>query len=177
MLLSGCTSGNAEQRTKVVVPAKPNAVVALGRIQPKGEVIKLSVANAQDSRVDRILVAEGDFVTQADRQGLGLLTAQAKLANAQAEYQRRSQFNRSGNNTLGSQAKLTNAQGEYRRKLMLYQSGAIGKSQLAKAEEELISTRAAVRERSIDTKTQLDRAAEDLAAARANLKEKQGDRG
>ncbi|PSB56302.1 hypothetical protein [Chamaesiphon polymorphus] len=259
MLLSGCASGNAEQRTKAVVPAKPNAVVALGRIQPKGEVIKLSVANAQDSRVDRILVAEGDFVTQgrviailqgidrkqaelrdaladvklrqielgkvsqgdfkksqitaqnavltrlqaqltstrkqqeaaltsarsqlqnaeanyqsqlqADRQGLGLLTAQAKLTNAQAEYQRRSQFNRSGNNTLGSEAKLTNAQGEYRRKLMLYQSGAIGKSQLDKAEEELISARAAVRERSIDTKTQLDKAAEDLAAATANLKE------
>jgi HlyD family secretion protein len=263
MLLSGCTSGNAEQRTKAVVPAKPNAVVALGRIQPKGEVIKLSVANAQDSRVDRILVAEGDFVTQgkviailqgidrkqaelrdaladvklrqielgkvsqgdfkksqitaqnavltrlqaqlnstrkqqeaaltsarsqlqnaeanyqrqlqADRQGLGLLTAQAKLTNAQAEYQRRSQFNRSGNNTLGSQAKLTNAQGEYRRKLMLYQSSAIGKSQLDKAEEELISTRASVRERSIDTKSQLDKAAEDLAAAKANLKEKKLD--
>jgi HlyD family secretion protein len=260
MLLSGCTSGNAEQRTKAVVPAKPSAVVALGRIQPKGEVIKLSVANAQDSRVDRILVAEGDFVTQgkviailqgidrkqadlrdaladvklrqielgkvsqgdfkksqitaqnavltrlqaqlnstrkqqeaaltsarsqlqnaeanyqrqlqADRQGLGLLTAQAKLTNAQAEYQRRSQFNRSGNNTLGSQAKLTNAEGEYRRKLMLYKSGAIGKSQLDKAEEELISARASVRERSIDTKTQLDKATEDLAAATANLKEK-----
>jgi HlyD family secretion protein len=43
-------------------PAKPNAVVALGRIQPYGEVIKLSVANAQDSRVDRIFVKEGDQV-------------------------------------------------------------------------------------------------------------------
>ncbi len=42
--------------------AKPNAVVALGRIQPFGEVIKLSVANAQDSRVDQILVKEGEQV-------------------------------------------------------------------------------------------------------------------
>jgi hypothetical protein len=29
---------------------------------------------------------------------LGLLTAKAKLANAEAEYRRRSQFNRSGDN-------------------------------------------------------------------------------
>ncbi|WP_309744005.1 HlyD family efflux transporter periplasmic adaptor subunit [Chamaesiphon sp. OTE_20_metabat_361] len=62
VLLGGCTSGIAQQSPQPVIPAKPNAVVALGRIQPEGEVIKLSVANAQDSRVDRILIKEGDFV-------------------------------------------------------------------------------------------------------------------
>ncbi len=261
VLLSGCTSGIAQQSTPPVVPAKPNAVVALGRIQPNGDVIKLSVANAQDSRVDRILVQEGDRVkrnqviavlqgidrkqadlrdaladvklrqlelgrvTQGDvkqsqiaaqnsaiarvqaqlastrkqqeaallsarskltnaeadyqrqdranREGLGLLTAKAKLANAEAEYRRRSQFNRSGDNTLGSQAKLTNARGEYQRKLILFESGGISKSQLDKAQEELISAQAFAQERGIDTKTQLDKSAEDLAAARANFKEKQ----
>jgi HlyD family secretion protein len=104
---------------------------------------------------------------------LGLLTAQAKLTNAEAEYRRRSQFNRSGNNTLGSQAKLTNAREEYQRKLTLFQSGGISKSQLDKAQEELTSAQAFAQERGIDTKTQLDKAAEDLAAARANFKEKQ----
>jgi HlyD family secretion protein len=261
LLIGGCASGTAQQSPKSVVPAKPNAVVALGRIQPNGEVIKLSVANAQDSRVDRILVKEGDRVKrnqviavlqgidrkqadlrdaladvklreielgkvtqgdvkqsqisaqnavitrlqaqlastrkqqsaalssarsrlknteadyqrqeQADREGLGLLTAQAKLANAEAEYRRRSQFNRSGNNTLGSQAKLINAQGEYQRKLTLFQSGGISKSQLDKAQEELISAQAFAQERGMDTKTQLDKAQEDLAAAQANLREKQ----
>lgn len=262
LLLHGCSSGIASQKSpQPIIPAKPNAVVALGRIQPNGEVIKLSVANAQDSRVDRILIKEGDLVkrsqviavlqgidrkqadlrdaladvqlrqielgrvtqtdvkksqvaaqtavitrlqaqltstrkqreaalvgarsrlqnTEADYQrqfqstqeGLGLLTAQAKLTNAQAEYRRRSQFDRSGDNTLGSQAKLTNAQADYQRKQMLYQSGAIGKSQLDKAQEELTSAQAAVKERRIDTKTQLDKAAEDLAAATANFREKQ----
>ena len=62
LLLHGCSSGISQQSSKPAVPAKPNTVVALGRIQPNGEVIKLSVANAQDSRVDRILVAEGDRV-------------------------------------------------------------------------------------------------------------------
>ncbi|MEM8831943.1 MAG: HlyD family efflux transporter periplasmic adaptor subunit [Cyanobacteria bacterium P01_G01_bin.19] len=37
-------------------------VVTLGKLVPKGEVIKLSVANAEDSRVNQILVEEGDRV-------------------------------------------------------------------------------------------------------------------
>ena len=37
-------------------------VVALGRLEPDGKVIKLSVPNAADSRVNRILVNEGDNV-------------------------------------------------------------------------------------------------------------------
>ena len=40
----------------------PVAVTALGRLEPAGEVIKLSVANAQDSRVNELLVKEGERV-------------------------------------------------------------------------------------------------------------------
>lgn len=40
----------------------PVAVTALGRLEPAGEVIKLSVANAQDSRVNELYVQEGDLV-------------------------------------------------------------------------------------------------------------------
>jgi HlyD family secretion protein len=62
-LLSSCDSQAAiKNNPTVVTPAKPNAVVALGRIQPDGEVIKLSVTNAQDSRIDQMLVKEGDRV-------------------------------------------------------------------------------------------------------------------
>lgn len=42
--------------------APTEAVTALGRLEPKGEVIKLSVANAQDSRVNQLHVEEGDWV-------------------------------------------------------------------------------------------------------------------
>jgi HlyD family secretion protein len=61
LLLSSCDTQSAKPQT-TPTPAQPNAVVALGRVQPQGEVIKLSVANAQDSRVDKILIKEGDFV-------------------------------------------------------------------------------------------------------------------
>lgn len=50
---------NVENQTQV---EQPQQVVALGKLIPKGEVIKLSVANAEDSRVNQILVAEGDRV-------------------------------------------------------------------------------------------------------------------
>jgi HlyD family secretion protein len=44
------------------VIVKATAVTALGRLEPEGEIIKLSVANAQDSRVNQLLVEEGDRV-------------------------------------------------------------------------------------------------------------------
>ena len=62
----------------------PVAVTALGRLEPQGEVIKLSVANAQDSRVNELLVEEGDRVIAgqliATLQGLD--QKQAELAAA-----------------------------------------------------------------------------------------------
>ena len=45
-----------------ITKVAPIAVTALGRLEPEGEVIKLSVANAQDSRVNELLVEEGDRV-------------------------------------------------------------------------------------------------------------------
>ncbi|MEO0352989.1 MAG: HlyD family efflux transporter periplasmic adaptor subunit [Cyanobacteria bacterium P01_A01_bin.15] len=44
------------------VTVELQSVVALGRIEPKGEVIRLSVSNAADSRVNEIRVSEGDWV-------------------------------------------------------------------------------------------------------------------
>ena len=52
----------AQPETPVAVAVPRDRVVALGRLIPKGEVIQLSVPNAEDSRVNQILVAEGDFV-------------------------------------------------------------------------------------------------------------------
>ncbi len=91
LLLHGCASGIAQQSSKPVIPAKPNAVVALGRIQPNGEVIKLSVANAQDSRVDRILVQEGDRVKRNQVIAVlqGIDRKQADLRDALADVKLR----------------------------------------------------------------------------------------
>ncbi|MEL7359691.1 MAG: HlyD family efflux transporter periplasmic adaptor subunit [Cyanobacteria bacterium J06555_13] len=39
-------------------------IVALGQLKPKGEIIQLSVPNAEDSRVNQLLVQEGDLVNE-----------------------------------------------------------------------------------------------------------------
>lgn len=87
------TQNNTNSKASVK-PAPAVAVVALGRIEPQGEVIKLSVPNAQDSRVNQILVAEGDFVRAnqviavlqgIDRRKADLRDAEAEVRLRQAE--------------------------------------------------------------------------------------------
>jgi HlyD family secretion protein len=72
----------------------PNAVTALGRLEPKGQIIKLSAINAQDSRVDKLLVQEGDYVKTGqviavlqglDKRKAALAEAQQDLAVQQAK--------------------------------------------------------------------------------------------
>ncbi|MEM6838558.1 MAG: HlyD family efflux transporter periplasmic adaptor subunit [Cyanobacteria bacterium P01_C01_bin.120] len=67
---AGCEALSQAEPEAPIAPVAPppetvvprDRVVALGRLVPKGEVIQLSVPNAEDSRVNQILVREGDFV-------------------------------------------------------------------------------------------------------------------
>jgi HlyD family secretion protein len=80
------TTNKVNPQVAVVEPAPVVSVVALGQIEPEGEVIKLSVPNAQDSRVNKILVKEGDFVKAnqviAILQGIDRLEADLRDAEA-----------------------------------------------------------------------------------------------
>ena len=53
---------NTSETPSAANPISTTRVVALGKLIPEGDVIKISVANAQDSRVNQILVKEGGFV-------------------------------------------------------------------------------------------------------------------
>jgi HlyD family secretion protein len=93
-LTSGCTTSpaNINLNSQIAVePAPVTAVVALGQIEPEGEVIRLSVPNAQDSRVNQILVKEGDFVQRnqiiAILQGIDQLEADLKDAETDVSLQ------------------------------------------------------------------------------------------
>lgn len=140
------------------------SVVALGRIEPKGGIIKVSVANAQDSRVNRLLVKEGDQVQVGqvlallqglDKKEAELIEAQQKVEIAHAKLDQ----SRSGSAKQGEiaaqaanvarleaqlhtataekqaeitqvEAKLRNAETDYQRHHQLYQEGAISRSVL-----------------------------------------------
>jgi HlyD family secretion protein len=93
----------AQEKTthsSVSVPASAStstptlAVAALGRIEPNGGIIKVSVANAQDSRVNQLMVNEGDRVEAgqviailqgSDKKQAALVEAQHNVEIARAK--------------------------------------------------------------------------------------------
>lgn len=89
-------SGSSTQPQPVTV-SEPivKTVTALGRLEPKGEVIQLSApASSQASRVEQLLVKEGDRVTTGqtiaildsrDRASAAVAEAEAQVRVAQAE--------------------------------------------------------------------------------------------
>jgi HlyD family secretion protein len=89
-------SRSTTQDAAVVTPANPNIPVqttidALGRLEPQGEVIKVSASSnlGQQSKVDRLLVREGEQVKAG--QVIAVLDsrdrAQASLVEAQKQVQ------------------------------------------------------------------------------------------
>ena len=88
LVSSGCAvpfGSPTEEAEPVPVAVEPDAIVALGRIEPEGEVIRLSVPNAADSRVNEIRVAEGDRV-EADQVIAVLQGAERRQADLQAAH-------------------------------------------------------------------------------------------
>lgn len=87
-LCVACGSSRAQNSTPETpsTPKPVTRVVALGKLIPAGDVTKISVFNAEDSRVNQILVQEGDFVqanqTIAILQGRDRLEQQLRNARA-----------------------------------------------------------------------------------------------
>ncbi|ELS00789.1 ABC exporter membrane fusion protein, DevB family [Xenococcus sp. PCC 7305] len=124
----------------------PIAVTALGRLEPKGEVIKLSVANAQDSRVNELLVEEGDFVQAkqliATLQGLD--QKQAELAEAKQNVR------------------------VYRAKLKQIQAGEAKVAEIAAQKANIARLMAKLRTESIERKAEIADAQAELKNAEIN---------
>jgi HlyD family secretion protein len=86
-IISNVLQAQAPKPTETAAATPSKTVTALGRIEPKGQVIKLSVINAQDSRVDKLLVEEGDYVKAGQVIAVlqGLDKKRATLAEAEQE--------------------------------------------------------------------------------------------
>ncbi|MBE9044172.1 response regulator [Pleurocapsales cyanobacterium LEGE 10410] len=91
--------GNPQAPTPVTPPVPtPTAISALGKIEPEGEIIQLSVsAAAEGSRVDQLLVERGERVKQGqvvavldsyDRAAAALDRAKTNVSIAQANLER-----------------------------------------------------------------------------------------
>jgi HlyD family secretion protein len=187
-LLTLCTACNSSKReitqTKLVNAAPVNAVVALGTLQPEGEIIKLSSPNAQDSRVDRILVKEGDFVrvNQVVAVLQGIDTRQAELQDARADVRLR---NAELLKVRQGEAKKSQIEAQKsvitRLEAQLITQTAQTKASIANAEATLNNARLTYQRR-VSLQKQgaikledLDIAQRDLATSEATLNERQAD--
>jgi HlyD family secretion protein len=185
LCVGGCGAAGQSQQPQPspsVVAAPIAGVVALGRLEPEGEVIKLSVPNAQDSRVNKILVKEGDRVEANQVIAIlqGIERREADLRDAEADVQLR-------------EAELLKVkQGESKVAQLSSQEAAITKleaqletSQIQR-EAEIATARANLDNARLTHQrrqrlhqsgalalSEVDAASKDLAIAQANLQEKE----
>jgi HlyD family secretion protein len=179
--LSGC---GANEPAPKVQAAPIAAVVALGRLQPEGEVIKISSPNAQDSRVNQILIREGQRVEAGqllailqgqDRRTADLRNAQAEVRLRQAELIRLQQGEGKPSQLAGQRAIITRLQAQLRTETRQRQAAVISaKATLRNAELTFQRRQALVKEGAI-SQADLDTAQQELATAQANLATRQAE--
>jgi HlyD family secretion protein len=186
LLLQGsvaCTSpADSSAPSPKVVAAPVNAVVALGRLVPDGEVIKVSVSNAQDSRLNQIFVKEGDRVQAnqviallqgVDRREANLLDADAEVKLRRAELERVQQGEAKVAEADAQRAAIAQLQaqiqGEQQQK-----SASITSAQAVLKEAELTAQRRQMlQQQGGISMADLNQAQRDLDTARATVQERQ----
>lgn len=177
------TQSNGISETRVE-PAPVVAVVALGRIEPQGEVIKLSVPNAQDSRVNQILVQEGDFVKAnqviailqgIDRSKADLRDAEADVRLRQAELALARQGDTKKAQLAMQRAAIARLQAQLQTETM-QRKAAIVSAQATQSDAELTyQRRQALAQAGAIRRADLDEAQRDLATAQATLTERRAE--
>jgi HlyD family secretion protein len=152
------TRADQEEELDDIVQAKPraaapNTIAALGRIEPKGEIVRVSSSSALETpKIEQLMVKEGDTVQSGqiiavldglDRRQAALERAKSGVQIAQAKLQRVRAGNSDGDisaqeSAVNAQreaiarfeAELSNAQVELDRNQSLYTEGAISQSVL-----------------------------------------------
>ncbi|NEP18422.1 MAG: HlyD family efflux transporter periplasmic adaptor subunit [Leptolyngbya sp. SIO4C1] len=157
-------------------------VVALGRLSPAGEVIQLSVPNAEDSRVNQILIEEGDFVEAGEVIAIlqGFERRQRDLEEAQKTvelYQARLAQLRAGEGKqaeIAAQAANIDRLEAQQRNEILEREAAIvsAEAELRQAQLTYDRNRALVQDGAL-SQAQLDQSREDLERAAATLAQRQ----
>ena len=186
VLVSACNANTQAQSQDDTIETQTQVeqsnVVALGQLVPEGEVIKLSVANAEDSRVNQILVEEGDFVREnqviAILQGIErserdleeaqktVELAEAKLAQTRAGDTKEAQF-------AAQKADISRLESQLRNEKVEKQSAiASAEAQLRQAQLTYERNQTLQQQGAVSQET-FDRAKEQLDMAQANLNERQ----
>jgi HlyD family secretion protein len=191
LILATACNGDSQAQSQNTTPKanqtqvnRSKQVVALGKLVPRGEVIKLSVANAEDSRVNQLLVEEGDRVREnqviATLQGLenqqraleaaqkDVELAQAKLAQIQAGDSKQADL-------AAQRANIARLESQLRNETTQRQAAiASAKAQLKQAQLDYQRNQTLAQQGAV-TQQALDRAREGLDMAQAALNERQAE--
>lgn len=180
----GLSNSSPNPTASVVAVAQPDAVITLGRLEPVGEVIKLSVPNAQDSRVDKILVQEGDRVQAnqviailqgIDRRQAELRDAEAEVALRQAELAKAQQGNAKPAQIAAQTATITRLEAQLNAETQQRTAAiASAQSQVRRMEQEYDRRRQLAAAGAIN-QAELDRIREDRATAIAGLAQREAE--
>ena len=185
-LTNACTGDSQAQSkdSETTPPTKieqSKQVVALGKLIPKGEVIKLSVANAEDSRVNQILVEEGDRVEknqviailqgfESRQRALEEAEKAVELAQAQLEQTRAGETKQA--ELAAQRANISRLQSQLRNETAEKQAAiASASAQLRQANLTYDRNKSLQKDGAVSQET-LDQAQEGLDMAKASLNER-----
>ena len=186
ILTNACNAGSQAQSKNTEPEAQtqvepPKQVVALGKLIPKGEVIKLSVANAEDSRVNQILVEEGDRVEKnqviailqgIDRRERDLEEAQKAVELAQAKLEQTRAGETKQAELAAQRANISRLESQLRNETAEKQAAiASAEAQLKQANLTYDRNQTLQQQGAVSTET-FDRAREQLDMAQATLNER-----
>ncbi|MEO1396386.1 MAG: HlyD family efflux transporter periplasmic adaptor subunit [Cyanobacteria bacterium J06634_5] len=157
-------------------------IVALGQIKPKGEVIQLSVPNAEDSRVNQVLVAEGDFVSANqiiailqgfDRRQRDLQAAQKTVDLQQAKLNQLLAGEGKQSEIAAKRAAIAELEAQQQNQTLEHQAAILSaEAELRQAQLTQERNLTLVQEGAL-SQDQLDQSTETLAMAQANLVQSQ----
>ncbi len=177
-------SGVGHPSAPIASPAPTiQSVTALGRLEPQEEVISLA-ASSQSSRVERLLVKQGDRVQAGqvivvldsyDRLQAALGKAQEQVRVAQAQLAKVKAGAKTGDIDAQAatvnriEAELKNAEVEYQRYQALYREGAISASQLDSKRLVVDTTRAQLQQSNKTLQSVAEVRPVDVQAAQADV--------
>ncbi len=186
ILATACNADSQAQSQDTTTEAQtqvkqPTQVVALGKLIPRGEVIKLSVANAEDSRVNEILVEEGDRVEKnqviAILQGLenrerDLEEAEKQVELAQAKLEQTRAGETKQADLAAQKANIARLESQLRHETVERQAAiASAEAQLRQAQLTYDRNQTLQQQGAVSTET-FDQAQEQLDMAQAGLNER-----
>lgn len=152
-------NANVEAAKKQAIPVvQVKTVTALGRLEPKGEIIQLSApASAEGSRVEKLLVREGSKINEG--QIIAILDSRDRLAAALAEAQEQVRV---------AQANLAQVKAGAKQGEIEAQKAAIARIQ-AEQDTEIPAQKAAIARLEAERDTEIEAQKATIAQAQAQL--------